>query len=363
MGAPLFCVVPLMMGCRAPGMKMDTKLFAMDHHIKMNGQDVTLRPIDAETIKKYETAAPVGGFEDLISAPSPYRIGPQDVLMVTVWDHPELTLPLGQYRTDAATGMVVDEDGQMFYPYIGRFKVAGLTVTEARDLLTEKLDKVLQKPQVDLKVLGFRAQKIFVSGEVKAPAVYNVTDVPFTLAEAINRAGGFTQFSDQSHLTLSRGDRSWNINFLGLMAQGNLIGKIILKDGDSLHVYHRDEAPVYLLGELRNPKSVSTYNGRLSLAQAISEAGGINSESADARSIYVFRRGKFENSVDVFHLDAYSPVAMVLADRFALQSRDVVYIDAGSLVRWNRVVTLLLPSTSLLTDLPLAAAYTKSASN
>ena len=156
--------------------------------------------------------------------------------MVTVWDHPELTLPLGQYRTDAATGMVVDDSGYMFYPYIGRVKMAGLTVEEARDALTAKLDDVLQRPQVDLKVLAYRSQKVFVSGEVRNPAVYNITDIPFTLAEAVNRAGGFLPTADQSHVLVSRGDQTWSLNFLELLTRGNRIGQILLKDGDSVHV-------------------------------------------------------------------------------------------------------------------------------
>ena len=78
---------------------------------------------------------------------------------------------------------------------------------------------------------------------------------------------------------------------------------------------------------------------------------------AEARSIYVFRRGQAENAVDVFHLDAYNPVAMVLADRFALQPRDLVYVDAGPLVRWNRVVSLILPTVSALTSTASEVKY------
>lgn len=343
-------------------MKMDLGSFKLSQKVEMNGQEVTLWPLNPETVRVFSARTVETSSNELLAkSAEPYRIGPQDILTITVWDHPELTLPLGQYRTDAATGMVVDDDGFLYYPYIGRVKVSGLTMVEARELLTAQLDKVLQKPQVDVKVLSYRSQKIFVGGEVRTPAVYNVTDVPFTLAEAVNRAGGFLPTADQSRIAVSRGDRTWTLNFLELMAQGNRIGQVLLKDGDSVHVYHRDEAPVYLLGELRNPKPVSTYNGKLSLAQALVEAGGIDNQTADARSIYVFRRGKTENAVDVFHLDAFSPVAMVLADRFALLPRDVVYVDAGSLVRWNRVVTLILPTATSVASIPTAAANSRTA--
>lgn len=363
-GLALASVALLLSACRAPGMKLNTRAVDRPTTYQVNGEQVTLRSLDGAAVRAFGTPAPssLAGLQELLSAKAePYHVGPQDVLLVTVWDHPELTLPLGQFRTDAATGMVVDEDGYMFYPYIGRVKVGGLSVVQLRETLTARLDKVLQKPQVDVKVVGFRSQKIFVGGEVRSPAVYNVTDIPFTLAEAVNRAGGFLPTADQSRLVVSRGDRTWTLNFLELLGQGNRIGQILLRDGDSVHVHHRDEAPVYLLGEVRNPRSVPTYQGRLSLAQALSEAGGINTTSAAARSVYVFRRGKEDNTVDVFHLDAYNPIAMVLADRFALQPRDVVFVDAGTLVRWNRVVSLILPSTAIITAVPTAVTDSRTA--
>lgn len=364
--APAFGIAALLAlaACRAPGMKMDPRaLDAKVQTVEMDGQKVTLRPLTPQAVQEFgHRPREVEDLAGLLETKAdPYHIGPQDILLVTVWDHPELTLPLGQFRTDAATGMVVDEQGFLYYPYVGRVKVGGLTVVQARELLTTKLDSVLQKPQVDVKVLAFRSQKIFINGEVRNPGTYTLTDVPMTLAEAIARVGGFLPTADQSRLTLTRGSKTWNLDLLDLLGKGSLVDHILLKDGDALMVHNRAEAPVYVLGEVRLAGPVPAYNGRLTLAQALSEAGGVNNTSADARSIYVLRRGATPDAADVFHLDGYNPVAMVLADRFQLQPRDIVYVDAGRLVRWNRVVSLILPSSSILTSIPAAASNSRNA--
>jgi len=349
----------LCMACAAPGMKLDVSASNRPTTTEMSGMRVTLRRLDAQAVgaqglRAGATPATLG--ELLSDSPSPYRIGPQDVLLITVWDHPEITLALGQYRTDAGSGMVVDEDGYMYFPYVGRIRVAGLTVTEARARLSSELLKVLQKPQVDLKVLAFRSQKIFVGGEVKTPGVYTVTDVPFTLAEAVNRSGGFLPTADDSHMILTRGNKTWILDFQALMTQGNRIGKIYLKEGDSLQVPNTLESPVYMLGEVTRAGTLPMTHGTLSLAKALSDAGGVIGTSADARSIYVIRQGEASNAVDVYHLDARNPTAMILADRFALNPRDVIYVDAGTLVRFSRVMGLILPTVTAITSGATAAA-------
>ena len=140
------------------------------------------------------------------------------------------------------------------------------------------------------------------------------------------------------------------------MTAGNRIGQITLKNGDSLHVPNAKEEPVYMLGEVVKPGTMPLVHGSLSLAQALAEAGGIQPLSADARSIYVIRQGVAANAVDVYHLDARNPTAMVLADHFPLNPRDIVYVDAGTLVRFNRVMSMLLPTVSAVTSIGLTAA-------
>ncbi len=352
------CATLLLAACASPGMKLNVHPSKAESS-RLDGLNVTLRPLNTATLQEQERriADPVLAAGLLEKVATPYKLGPQDILLVTVWDHPEITLPLGQYRQDTAAGTVIDEDGNFFFPYVGKFHVAGMTVGQVRDKLVSLLGKVLQNPQVDVKVIAFRSQKAYVGGEVRNPGVYPVTDVPFTLTEAVNRAGGFLPTADDSRILLSRGKQTWQLNFQALMTQGNRVGQILLQDGDSLQVPNLTDSPVYMLGELVRPGTTPLIHGNLSLAKAIQDSGGIQGQTADAHSIYVIRQGSAVNAVDVFHLDARNPTAMILADRFPLYARDIVYVDKGTVVRWGQVMNLILPTYSTMLQTATTAKY------
>jgi len=343
----------LLCACSAPGMKMTTRASRPGDKVELGGLTLSLYPMTPELVstmaaQRVPTAPSLSGL--LRGKLDPYRIGPQDVLLITVWDHPEISLPMGPNRTDPSSGSVVDEDGLIYFPYVGKVKVSGHTVGEVRELLTAQLANTLRNPQMDVKVIAYRSQKVYVGGDVRNPAVYPVTDVPFTLAEAVNRAGGFLPTADDSHLLLVRDNLAWKLDFHAILAMGTKAGQVVLQDGDSLQVPNITEEPVYAMGELVKPGTIPMTHGRLTLARAISEAGGIQTMSADATSIYVIRAGNGPKVANVFHLDARNPAAMVLADKFALDPRDIIYVDAGSLVRFGRVMSLILPTISAATE-------------
>jgi len=359
LGLALACLAALS-ACQAPGMRMTMRPNRQEKPVEVDGLSLTLRSLTPQLLNSQAARTPEAiDLQGLVPEKlQPYRIGPQDVLLVTVWDHPEISLPMGPNRSDSSYGNLVDEGGFIFFPYVGKLKVSSLTTGEAREALTAQLGKSLRNPQVDVKVLVHRSQKVYVGGEVRNPAVYAVTDVPFTLTEAVNRAGGFLPSADHGRMILTRGTRSWKLDFHKVLAAGSRLGQVQLQDGDSLLVPHNSEEPVYMMGELARPGNVPLVRGNLSLAKAISEAGGIQVASSDATSVYVIRAVGQGNAVDVFHLDARNPASMVLADKFAMNPRDIVYVDAGTLVRFNRVMNLILPTIAATTSVGVAAAQT-----
>jgi polysaccharide export outer membrane protein len=93
------------------------------------------------------------------------------------------------------------------------------------------------------------------------------------------------------------------------------------------------------------PKALPMNNGSLTLAQALGEAGGLNQLSASSRQVYVIRNANQKEPL-VFNLDAGSPVALAMAEQFELNPRDVVFVDASGLARYNRIISLILPTAA-----------------
>jgi polysaccharide export outer membrane protein len=133
---------------------------------------------------------------------------------------------------------------------------------------------------------------------------------------------------------------------VGNYGEGPGPSQILLQDSDVVRVASREEAKVYVLGEVDKPSALQLENGRLSLVQALADVGGLSPLSAQAKGIYVIR-AQDSTDIEVYHLDARNPVALAMADRFPLRPRDVVYVDATNLARWNRVLGLLAPTLDL----------------
>lgn len=277
----------------------------------------------------------------------PYRIGPRDILSITVWDHPELTIPAGEFRSADISGQIVDEDGYMYYPYVGTIQVAGMTPSELRAELIERLAKYINEPQLDVRVAAYRSKRVHVVGEVREPGIRTINDVPLTVAEAIDRSGGITSGADMRHVTLTRNGQVLTIDLLALYERGSAAQNVLLNDGDVLYVPDGHERKVFVMGEVLQPSAQLMTRGRMTLAEALSESGGVNQTTANPERIYVIRSN--ESDVPrIYHLNAASADAMLLADSFELQSRDVVFVDTAGVSRWNRVISQVLPSAQLL---------------
>jgi len=315
------------------------------------GNVITIEPIstalldqlDAERKSNVRQLA-----KDLSGPQGSYLVGPGDVLNITVWDHPELTLPAGQFRDAETSGQLVDEEGNFFYPYVGKVRAEGKTVAELREFITEKLGTYINNPQLDVRVVGFRSKKVYVVGEVNAPGVLPLDDVPMMVADAINLAGGLSTDAYKSGVNISRDGTIYAIDLKAMYDLADASQNLHLKHGDIVNVLDRSQQKVFVMGEIDRPSSVEIINGYLTLSAALGEAGGVRQLTADPSRIFVIR-GSDKDKPRIFHLDAKEAFGLILAERFEMQAQDIVFVDTASISNWARVINQLLPSFSVIT--------------
>ncbi|MFM0324938.1 polysaccharide biosynthesis/export family protein [Caballeronia glebae] len=347
----------------APGFRMPvtvdpaTSGSAAGSHVQATAATpaIPVTELDLEVVTRYakqRKASQDQEAKQLFGAPRTYTVGAGDVLQIVVWDHPEFAAALGTGQNqpsakdgDPAVGFIVDQRGNLRFPYAGTIAAAGLRTDEIQQKLTTALSTYLVKPQLTVRMTSYRSRRVYVDGQVHNPGALSITDVPLNFYDAIARAGGFADSADQSDVVLVRGDISHRIDVPQLLAQGLNPSKLYLESGDLLRVTSRDDNIVYVMGEVNKPGSAAPRrDGRMSLADALAQAGSINSSTADTAQMFVIRQS--EGTPQVFHLDSRSPVSMLVANEFELQPKDIVYVDGSGLVRFNRVISLLMPLIS-----------------
>ena len=126
------------------------------------------------------------------AAPDAYRIGPEDMLQISVWKNEAMT------RT-----VPVRPDGMISLPLLNDVQAAGLTPMELRDLLVKGLAEYMPSPEVSVILTDVRSFKVSVVGEVTRPARYELKSWT-TVLDALALAGGFTQFATRSRIVILR---------------------------------------------------------------------------------------------------------------------------------------------------------------
>ncbi|WP_277182537.1 polysaccharide biosynthesis/export family protein [Caballeronia sp. BR00000012568055] len=302
-----------------------------------------------------------------------YRVAPQDILGLTLWDHPELTTPQGstlstggnttqtvagalqQPYTQALPGQAdpygqtVSPNGTIFFPFIGRVRVAGKTTGEIRDEMAAALAPYIKNPQLDVRVLAYRSQKIAMTGELKQPGPLAISDVPLTLVDAITRAGGTTTEADLQRVRLTRNGKLYVLDANGILDRGDVSQNVMLQAGDIVNIPDRYDSRIFVMGEVKTPMPVNMVRGRASIADALSQAGGILDTDANVRQIYVVRGAKTNpTEPDIYRLDMSQPDSLLLSTKFELRPQDVVYVGTAGAVQFNRLINQVLPTLQTL---------------
>lgn len=370
--APLLIAALLSACSTAPGnylntSRLDDKGTMPDTHYDVHM--ITPQLVAAQALAASQVQRPLP--PDMFADPSQYvyKIESQDILGVTVWDHPELTTPQGQSfsaggnttQTIAGAlqqpytnalpgqadpyGQTVGPDGTIYFPFVGRLMVAGRTAQSVREELAAKLSRYVKNPQVDLRVLSYRSQKVQVTGEVKTPGPLAITDVPLRLVDAITRSGGTTGEADLQRVRLTRNGKYYVLDANAMLDKGNTSQDVMLQPGDVINVPDRTDSRVFIMGEVKQPITVPMLKGSLTIADALTAGGGLLDTDANPRQIYVLRdMMNNPTAPDIYRLDMTQPEALMLSSRFQLKPLDVVYVGTAGSVQFNRLLQQIFPT-------------------
>jgi polysaccharide export outer membrane protein len=219
---------------------------------------------------------------DAAAQAADYVIGPQDVLLVTVFD-----------QTDLGGKYAVELDGSFSFPLIGRVTAGGTTIRDVEAELKAKLSRgFFKNPQVTVAIEQYRSQRVFIVGEVKNAGTYVLTG-DMTLIEALAKAGSTTaaagddvvvvrgKGADAAVLPDARSDADVvRLNLRDLQSGAAAVRNIQLGDGDTIYVPRAELA--YVFGQVKNPGSYPVQSDTTVL-QLLSLAGGVMPKGATNR--------------------------------------------------------------------------------
>jgi polysaccharide biosynthesis/export protein len=226
------------------------------------------------------TLAMMGAVSASAAAPLEYRLGAGDLVRITVFQNPDLTL-------EARIG----EAGSVSYPLLGSVRLGNLTVAEAEKLLADGLraGNFVKQPQVSVLPLQVRGNQASVLGQANRPGRFPIEVADMRLTDLLALAGGVSPGgADAVVLTGTRDGKSFRqeIDLPTLFASPGREFDVLILNGDVLWI---DRAPLaYIYGEVQRPGPLRIERG-MTLMQALATGGGITSRGT-TKDIKLHRR-------------------------------------------------------------------------
>jgi|TARA_Y100000389_G_scaffold140429_1_gene138262 polysaccharide export outer membrane protein len=324
--------------------KINKKINSSEYSIKDVGINIIeINSLTEQEIKNFnenqiETIDnKVNEFADIYEYRYEYILGPADSISIDLTDTDDLD---GTY--------LIDEEGMIDLPFIGKIKLDNFTLSQAQNILLEIISSFYKNPDLQINIEEFNSSKIYVIGAVRNQITINLDQKPIRLIEAAIQANFNPSAADKLYGTkgfLRRDNKVYKINLTNAFKSTDSKENFYLKKDDVIFIDRNSDA-IHVFGEILKP-GLYFPNMDYSLTELISTSG-LNQLTANAKKVYVIRE-KYNSflEVDVFKIDIRNPINLIVGRKFKLQAKDIVFIPPTEIVKWNRTISLLLPQTDL----------------
>lgn len=305
--------------------------------------------------------------------PAEIRFGVGDVVSVTLFESAAggLFIPLeagvrpGNFVT--LPNQAVDTQGNITVPYAGAIQARGKTAVEVQKSIVAALKDRAIEPQAVVALVDQRASSVSVLGEVGTPSRLPVSQSGERLLDAIARAGGPKNPGYDTWVMLDRGGRQALAPFAALVNEPS--NNIYVRPQDTVYVFTQPQT--FLAFGASGQQGQFPFGAwRLSLAESLAKAGGLNDNLADPASVFLYRAEprKVAEQLGVncagftgpfipiiYNLNLRDPAGYFLATKFEMRNKDVVLASNASSVESSKFLTYLRLITATVND-PLMAA-------
>lgn len=173
------------------------------------------------------------------TAQSEYRLSKYDVINIVIVGYSD------NYFNDVLIG----PDGYVTLPYAGAVKLAGLTVVEATDLLTQRLGEYIQIPSMSLMIKQYGPRKVYVMGEVRQPGIYSLSSDYMNVFAALSSAGGIAKKGRTKKIAVVRVENGkvnlQEIDIKKFIEKQDIAQNVALQDGDMIYVPQSNKIDLY----------------------------------------------------------------------------------------------------------------------
>jgi polysaccharide export outer membrane protein len=310
--------------------------------------------------------------------PREIRFGIGDVVSVTIFEAAAggLFIPAeagvrpGNFI--ALPNQTVDHNGNISVPYAGAIRAQGRTPAEVQQAIADALKNRAIEPQAVVALIDQRTSLISVLGEVNTPVRYPANAAGEHLLDAITRAGGPKGQGFDTWVMLERNGKQATVPFGALVYEP--ANNIWVHPNDTLYVY-REPQTFVAFGATGQQGQFNFDAWRISVAEAVGKAGGLNDTLADPSSIFLYRGEKREVAamlgVDVsrfttpiipivYNFNVRDPSTYFLATKVLIRNKDVLYTSNAPAVETAKLLTFIRLVTATVND-PIVAAYNAAA--